>query len=158
MRRRFLPNTITTGEVTHESLLQCVRGAYNNWLAIILSHKVMKRSTNEETYTVLSQLLLLFAYPTTMGVQVQPDGVIQFSLVSVFPTKWGDLAAAGAFRIVLSNDSFVDLYKPKRFLLCWVTESFAQKVLLYAFYIIYINKLYSIIKIDQVHPQTLMYS
>lgn len=123
------PETTTSDNVTYEVLLQCANNAYDEWLAIILNTKVMRLATEEETHTILGELLLVFAYPASVGAEERPDGSVRFTPAKVFPSKWREFAEAGAFRVLTSSDNHLDLYPPKGFLLRWVTNSFARRVI-----------------------------
>lgn len=83
---------------------------------------------DDEQYTVLCELLLVFAYPQAVGAEALEDGTVRFAPVSTFPSKWRELAEAGAFRVQTSGNNYLDLYRPKGFLYRWVTQTLTRKV------------------------------
>jgi len=123
-----LPLDITSDAITYPRLAECVDRAYDRWLGIIVNHKHIRSLTENDKYTRLGELLLVFAYPAAVGAKLVAGGAVRFTPSSAFPKKWRDFAEAGAVRIQSTNNEYLDLYPLGGFLFRWATDHLSRKV------------------------------
>eukprot|EP00026_Physarum_polycephalum_P001230 Phypoly_transcript_01231.p1 GENE.Phypoly_transcript_01231~~Phypoly_transcript_01231.p1 ORF type:complete len:641 (+),score=42.00 Phypoly_transcript_01231:1600-3522(+) len=125
VRKNFNEHS-TSDNITFNTLLKCADEAYSEWLGIITNTKEIRNSNEEQRYTTLAQLMVVFAYPGAWRAVLQSDGALLLS-EDVFPEAWRTFAEAGAFRVQVNADGLL-LHPPKGFVLRWITETLTRRI------------------------------